>query len=101
MKETKTSKITRTSTTVAPAKKVDSSPYDLLEPAEEKAIRMHYGLSENDDKVLDYAVGASEETRLRVSLIEAGSISDLNANVPVAKGADRAILREFVKGLDI
>ena len=101
MKETKTSTITRTTTTVAPARKPEASPYELLEPAEEKAIRMHYGLSENDDKILDYAVGASEETRLRVSLMEAGNVSDLNASVPVAKGADRTILREFVKGLDI
>lgn len=101
MKETKTAKITHTTTEVTPAKKNAPSIYNLLEPAEEKAIRMHYGLSENDDKILDYAVGASEETRLRVSLIEAGSISDLNANVPVAEGADRTVLREFVKSFDI
>ncbi len=101
MKETKTKKTVRTSTTVAPAKKPETTPYELLEPVEEKVIRMHYGLSENDDKALEYAVGASEDTRMRVSLMEAGNIAELDAEVPVAKGTDRQILREFVSGLDV
>ncbi len=101
MKETKTAKITRTTTTVVPAKKQETTPYELLEPVEEKVIRMHYGLSENDDKALEYAVGASEDSRMRVSLMEAGNISELDGEVPVAQGADRKVLREFVKGFDI
>lgn len=101
MKETKTKKSVRTTTTVAPARKPEATPYELLEPVEEKVIRMHYGLSENDDKALEYAVGASEDTRMRVSLMEAGNIAELDAEVPVAPGASRQILREFVKGLDV
>ena len=48
MKETKTKKTVRTTTTVSPAAKPETTPYELLEPVEEKVIRMHYGLSEND-----------------------------------------------------
>lgn len=101
MKETKTEKITRTTTAVEPAKKLEPTPYELLEPVEEKVIRMYYGLSENDDKALEYAVGASEDTRMRVSLMEAGNIAELDGEVPVASGADRQVLCTFVKGLDI
>ena len=101
MKETKTKKLTRTTTEVAPAKKTEAAPYDLLEPVEEKVIRMHYGLSESDEKALEYAVGASEDSRRRVSLIEAVNIAELDAEVPVVEGADRQVLREYVKGLDL
>lgn len=100
MKETKTKKITRTTTTVAPARKPEVTPYELLEPVEEKVIRMRYGLSENDEKALEYAVGASEDTRLRVSLMEAGNIAELDGDVPVAAGADKAVLKSFVNSLD-
>ena len=97
MKETKTKKITRTTTTVAPERKPEATPYELLEPVEEKVIRMRYGLSENDEKALEYAVGAS----LRVSLMEAGNIAELDGDVPVAEGADKAVLKSFVNSLDV
>lgn len=101
VKEKQTQKITRTSTTVAPAKKPEPTPYEFLEPIEEKVIRMHYGLSEPDEKMLDYAVGASEDTRMRVTLMEAGNISELDGDVPVARDADPRVLNEYVKGLDL
>ncbi len=72
-----------------------ASSYELLEPVEEKVIRMHYGLSESDDKRLEYAVGASEDARLKVTLMEVGNIADLDGNVPVAAGADTRFLRDF------
>lgn len=101
MKEKKLQKVTHTTTTVLPGRKPEPAPYDLLEPMEEKVIRMHYGLSEADDKSLEYAVGASEDTRMRVSLMEAGNIAELDAEVPIAENADRQVLREFVRGLEI
>ena len=101
VKEKQLQKVAHTTTTVVTAKKTEAAPYDLLEPIEEKVIRMHYGLSEADDKALEYAVGASEDTRMRVSLMEAGNIAELDADVPVAENADREILREFVKSLDV
>ena len=41
------------------------------------------------------AVGASEDSRLKVTLMEVGNIADLGGNVPVAAGADRRVLRDF------
>ena len=101
MKEKQTQKITRTTTTVKQANKPEPTPYEFLEPIEEKVIRMHYGLSEADEKMLEYAVGASEDTRMRVTLMEAGNISELDGEVPVARNADSRVLCEYVKGLDI
>ena len=101
MKEKQTQKITRTTTTVKQAKKPEPTPYEFLEPIEEKVIRMHYGLSEADEKMLEYAVGASEDTRMRVTLMEAGNIAELDGEVPVARNADSRVLSEYVKGLDI
>ena len=101
MKEKILQKVTHTTTSVMPSRQAEPAPYDLLEPIEEKVIRMHYGLSEADEKSLEYAVGASEDTRMRVSLMEAGNIAELDAEVPIAEHADRQVLREFVKGLDI
>ena len=55
---------------------------------------MRYGLSEADDKKLEYALGASEDTRIRVTLMEAGNIQALDGDVPVAAGTDpKGLLR--------
>jgi hypothetical protein len=66
--------------------------YDFLEPVEEKVLRMHYGLSENDDKALEYAVGASEDAKLRVGLMEANNVAYLEGNCPLTEGADKEVL---------
>ncbi len=71
--------------------------YDLLEPVEEKVIRMRYGLSEDDDKVLEYAVGASEETLARVTLMEASNISDMDGDVPTHGDISANQLRKIVE----
>ncbi len=78
----------------------EASSYDFLEPMEEKIIRMHFGLSEADDKMLEYAVAASEDTRNRVSLMEAANIADLEGNVPVSEGHSGAELNAFVQQFD-
>lgn len=95
MKEKQTQKIITQTKTQTVQSKQETSTYDLLEPLEEKVLRMHYGLSENDDKVLEYAVGASQDSRMKVTLMEAGNIADLKGNVPVAAGADKKILGAF------
>ena len=38
---------------------------------------------------------------MRVSLMEAGNIAELDGDVPVVEGASREVLGEFVKGLDV
>ena len=95
VKEKQTQKIITQTKTQTVQPKQETSTYDLLEPLEEKVLRMHYGLSENDDIVLEYAVGASQDSRMKVTLMEAGNIADLKGNVPVAAGADKKILGAF------
>lgn len=43
---------------------------DVLTPEEEKVLRMRNGLSEPDDHALSFALGASEETKARLALME-------------------------------
>ena len=90
----------RTQTMTTASRSSEPSPYAYLEPMEEKVIRMRFGLSENDEKTLDYAVGASEDTRNRVTFMEAANIADLDGNVPVSAGASREELNDFVQRID-
>jgi len=68
-----------------------------LTPLEEKVIRMLHGLSEGDDKVLEYAVGASEDARARMALMEAYSIAELDGVCPIAEDAPLAVLDGVVE----
>ena len=53
-----------------------------LNPEEEKVIRMLHGLSEPDEARLEFAVGANEETKLKLALIEAHNIVQLDQQIP-------------------
>lgn len=55
-----------------------------LTPEEEKVIRMRHGLSEDDSRVLEFAVGASQDAKMRLALMEACNIADLDGEVPLA-----------------
>jgi hypothetical protein len=44
--------------------------FEGLAPEEEKALRMLHGLTEKDDHELKFALGASEETRLKLAMME-------------------------------
>jgi hypothetical protein len=41
-----------------------------LSPSEEKSLRMLHGLSEGDDHELRFALGADDETRLKLAMME-------------------------------
>lgn len=41
-----------------------------LTPQEEKVLRMAYGMSEDDSRALQFGLGADEETRLKLAMIE-------------------------------
>lgn len=74
---------TTTTTTTTTERATDMMPgsLDILTPQEEKALRMLHGLTEGDDHVLKFAVGASEETTQRLALIEK-RLMDAMASVP-------------------
>lgn len=57
-----------------------------LTPDEEKVVRMLHGLSEADDHPLEYAVGASEDSKLRLAVMEAQNIAVLDGDVPRRSG---------------
>ena len=104
MKQTKTEKESlkkvETVTKTQSRPSAPEAPYELLEPLEEKVIRMRYGLSEEDSKELEYAVGASEESRERLGLMEANNIAELDGEVPVQEGANKEVLRTLVQSYD-
>ena len=41
-----------------------------LTPEEEKALRMAHGLTERDDHILSFALGADQDTRLKLAMME-------------------------------
>lgn len=58
----------KTTTTTVTEESVES--FDGLTPEEEKALRMHHGLSEPDEHELQFALGASEEAAAKLALME-------------------------------
>ena len=44
--------------------------FEALTPEEEKTLRMLHGLSEDDDHVLKFALGANEEARAKLAMME-------------------------------
>ncbi|OIP30851.1 MAG: hypothetical protein AUK47_23970 [Deltaproteobacteria bacterium CG2_30_63_29] len=81
-------KVTQTKTGLKSRLETESRTGDTnlstLTPEEEKAIRMRYGLSEDDSRVLEFAVGASQDAKMRLVLMEACNIADLDGEVPLA-----------------
>lgn len=60
---------TSTSTSVTESER-QSQGLEALTPEEEKALRMLHGMSEGDDHILKFALGADEETRLKLAMME-------------------------------
>lgn len=61
------SKKTKTQATVTER---TSSQFAELTPTEEKALRMLHGLTEGDSHELKFALGADEEARLKLAMME-------------------------------
>lgn len=75
-----------TVTTVQPQDEVKATPVGdgapdstQLTPEEEKVIRMRYGRSLKNKEALEFAPGATEETRLKLALIEASLLEAFEA----------------------
>lgn len=43
---------------------------DALSPEEEKAVRMHHGLTESDDRELKFGLGADDEVMAKLANLE-------------------------------
>ncbi|RAL22154.1 hypothetical protein DL240_09875 [Lujinxingia litoralis] len=57
-------------TTTETARSKSDTRLDVLSPQEEKVLRMLHGLSEEDSHELKFALGADEETRLKLAMME-------------------------------
>ena len=62
---------TTTVTTTTETREATATPdFDVLTPEEEKVLRMLHGLSEENTHLLKFALGADEEVRLRLAMME-------------------------------
>ncbi len=68
MTDEKNSYGSKASTTVS--EQTQTQSLEGLSPIEEKALRMLHGLSEGDQHELKFALGANDETRLKLAMIE-------------------------------
>lgn len=70
-----------------------------LSPLEEKVVRMRYGKSLKGQEALDFAPGASLETRLKLALIEASLLEAFEADAlepdPIT-GSPRSVLADSI-----
>lgn len=57
-------------TTTEQAQENDGASLEALTPREEKVLRMLHGMSEDDSRKLQFALGADEETRMKLAMIE-------------------------------
>lgn len=63
---------------------------EALTPREEKVLRMLNGMSEEDARHLQFAIGASDETSMKLALIENQLINCLTTDSPEDEfGEDR------------
>lgn len=74
-------KETGTSTVTTTVEEVETEDFEIgLSPEEEKIIRMRHGRSLEGHEALEFAGGASEETRLKLALMEANLLDAFEAS---------------------
>jgi hypothetical protein len=102
--ETKPSEGTST-VTLTEAEELTHERHDevtpALSPEEEKVIRMLYGKSLKGHEALEFAPGASLETRLQLALIEASLLEAFQAGAldpDPQTGAPRSVLTDKLDG---
>ncbi|RVU43639.1 hypothetical protein EA187_12495 [Lujinxingia sediminis] len=73
-------------TTTETSRSKSDTRLDVLSPQEEKVLRMLHGLGEEDTHELKFALGADEETRLKLAMMERELHEALAPNGPIAAG---------------
>ena len=78
----------------------ENSENGALSPLEEKVVRMRYGKSLKGQEALEFAPGASLETRLKLALIESSLLDAFEANAlepdPIT-GSPRSVLADALE----
>ncbi len=57
-------------TTTEGAREETETSLETLTPREEKVVRMIHGLDEDDSRALQFALGASRDTQVKLAMIE-------------------------------
>jgi cell wall assembly regulator SMI1 len=61
---------TSVTTTTEETREQSEASLDALTPQEEKVVRMIHGLSEEDSRALQFALGASDDAQMKIAMIE-------------------------------
>ena len=61
---------TSVTTTTEETREQTEASLDALTPQEEKVVRMIHGLSEEDTRALQFALGASDDAQMKIAMIE-------------------------------
>lgn len=92
---------TSVTTTTEEAREQSEASLEALTPQEEKVVRMIHGLSEEDSRALQFALGASDEAQMKIALIEHQLIDAMAAGAPDELDDDRPSPAELLsKWLD-
>lgn len=76
-----------TTTTEGETRQTETS-LEGLTPTEEKVVRMLHGLSEDDSRSLEFGLGADEEARMKMALIERQLAEVMSGDVPARQPDD-------------
>ena len=100
--------VTTTVTTPEPTLRVletkrrspDKDHTQVLTPEEEKVVRMRFGRSLQEHEVLEFAPGATMETRLKLALIESSLLEAFEAHAfdpDPRTGAPRSVIADAIE----
>lgn len=76
-------------TTTEGARDEAETSMETLTPQEEKLIRMLHGLSEDDSRSLEFGLGASVDTEMKLALIERQLIDTMSTEGAGANDGER------------
>lgn len=76
---TKKNQNTTVTTTTEEAREQSPASLEALTPQEEKVVRMIHGLSEDDSRALQFALGASDDAQMKIAMIEKQLVETMSA----------------------
>ena len=86
--QSKKNKASSVTTTTGEAREEAETSLEALTPQEEKVVRMLHGLSEDDSRALQFALGAGAEAKMKLAMIEQQMV-DTMASSSVDEADDR------------
>lgn len=75
-------KMSSVATTTEGAREETETSLNTLTPREEKVVRMIHGLDEEDSRALQFALGASRDSQVKLAMIERQLVECINTEAP-------------------